>query len=63
MELKVGIQKAVVAFIMAVIALGNTAFALNWNVEENMVVMGVGALIAVGTAFGVWKVTNTVSGE
>lgn len=54
-----GVQKAVVAFVMAGIGLANTLFAVDFNVDENVVTTLVGLGITALTAFGVWAVPNS----
>jgi hypothetical protein len=54
-----GAQKAIVAFVMASVGLANTLFAVDFNIDANLVTTLVGVGITVLTTFGVWKVSNT----
>lgn len=53
-----GIQKAIVAFVMAGLGLVGYFVTIDFNIDENMVSSIVGVVLTIGTAFGVWKVEN-----
>lgn len=56
-----GIQKAIVAFVIAGIGLANAAFAIDFNVDENLVNTVVGLAVTVGAGLGVWAIPNSTS--
>lgn len=54
-----GIQKAVVAFVVSALGLANVLFGVDLSVTEGQIAAVIGVVVTLGTTFGVWKVSNT----
>tara|TARA_R110000803_G_scaffold80261_3_gene146044 strand:+ start:17317 stop:17496 length:180 start_codon:yes stop_codon:yes gene_type:complete len=54
-----GMQKAIVALLVAAIGLANTLWVIDFNIDANIVNTVVGLIITVGAGVGVWAVPNS----